>query len=113
MTVIFPVVAPIGTLTLIEVEVAEITAGAPALVPLKRTSVTRVRLVPLMVIGDPTAPLGVNEDMIGGLITVKLSTLNVVPPVVVTLILPIVGAVDGITATIALSLEEDIVANTE
>lgn len=92
VTIIFePLEAPAGTLTLIDV--AETTVIAPALVltPPKTnsTSVTLFRFVPLMVIVAPTAPIvGVNEVMVGGLITVNIVGLEAVPPGVVTITVP-------------------------
>ena len=65
-----------------------------ALAPLKATLVAPVKLVPLMVTLVPTGPLaGVKLLIVGGLITVKLPALVVVPPGVVTLIVPVVAPV--------------------
>jgi hypothetical protein len=63
-----------------------------ALVPLNFTAVAPVKFVPLIVTAAPTSPLaGVKLAMVGGLITVKLPALVAVPPVVVTLIGPVVA----------------------
>ena len=65
-----------------------------ALTLLNATAVVPVKLVPLMVTLVPTGPLaGVKLLIVGGLITVKLPALLVVPPGVVTLIVPVVAPV--------------------
>src|SRR5439155_23354990 len=81
--------APDGTVAVIAV--AEFTVKL-ALVPLNRTAVAPVKLVPLIVTLVPTGPLvGVKLVMVGGVITVKLLALLAVPPAVVTLIGPVVA----------------------
>jgi len=88
--VIRPVVAPAGT----EVFtcVAETTVKVAA-VPLKRTLVVPVKLVPVIVTAVPTGPLaGENEVIVGaGGTTVKSPALVPVPDGVVTVILPLVA----------------------
>ena len=64
-----------------------------ALVPLKRTAVTPVKLVPLIVTLVPAGPLvGLKFAIVGALAdTVKLLVLVAVPPDVVTLSGPVVA----------------------
>src|SRR5439155_16576584 len=70
VTLIGPLVAPAGTVAVIAV--AGLTVKL-ALVPLNRTALASVKLVPLIVTLVPTGPLaGVKLEMVGGLITVKL-----------------------------------------
>jgi len=91
VTLIGPVVAPLGTVA--EIEVAEFTVKL-ALTPLKVTVVAPVKLVPLIVTVVPTGPLvGVKLVIVGGLttVTVKLLALMAVPPEVVTLMGPVVA----------------------
>src|SRR5438093_13376067 len=71
VTLICPMVAPLGTVAVIWVlELAVKLAAAP----LKLTTVAPVRLVPVMVTEVPTGPLlGVNELIVGGeVVTVEL-----------------------------------------
>src|SRR5438309_8576365 len=90
VTPIGPLVAPLGTVAVIEV--AELTLKA-ALTPLKATALAPVKLVPLMLTLVPTGPLaGVKLLIVGALaVTVKLLLLVAVPPGVVTLIGPLVA----------------------
>ncbi len=70
VTDILPVVAPIGTVALIEVPdtILKVIAG----VPLKLTAVVPPKFVPVSVTVAPIAPLvGVNDVMVGGLMTVN------------------------------------------
>src|SRR5439155_1105092 len=100
VTLIGPLVAPDGTVAVIAV--AEFTVKL-ALVPLNRTAVAPLKLVPLIVTLVPTGPLvGVKLVMVGGLMTVKLLPLLAVPPAVVTLIGPLVAA-DGTVAVIVVA----------
>ena len=63
-----------------------------ALVPLNRTTLAPVKLVPLIVTGVFTAPLaGEKLVIVGGLTTVKLLALVAVPAAVVTLMGPLVA----------------------
>lgn len=98
VTVIFPVVAPAGTVAVILV--AEVTVNV-AETPLNLTDEAPVKPVPVMVTFVPTDPLlGENEVIVGGLgVTVKLLELVAVPPGFVTLIAP-VSAPDGTVAVI-------------
>ena len=73
-TLILLLIAPEGTTIL--TEVGENMAGAPALVLPNITSVALEKLVPVIVTIVPAGPeSGVNEETVGGLITVKLSVL--------------------------------------
>jgi hypothetical protein len=63
VTVIVPVVAPVGTVAVIFV--SELTMKA-AVTPLNLTEVAPVKFVPLIVTVDPTGPdIGENEVMVG------------------------------------------------
>ena len=95
VTEISPVVAPAGTVAVIFV--AELTTKV-ALVPLKVTTVTPVRLFPLIVTLVPTGPLLGEKFEIEGA-AVKLPALVAEPPGVVTLIGP-VDTPEGTTAEI-------------
>src|SRR6185295_12556960 len=90
VTLIFPVVAPEGTVA--SMRIAETTVKL-AVVPLNRTLVVPVRFVPLIVTAVPTGPLvGLNDVIVGAdAVTVKSPTLVAVPPGVVTLIFPVVA----------------------
>ena len=71
--------------------VAEFTVKL-ALTPLNVTAVAPAKFVPLTVTLFPTAPLaGVKLVIVGGLITVKLLALVVVPPSVATVMDPVVA----------------------
>jgi hypothetical protein len=71
---------------------------------LKATLVAPVKFVPVIVTVVPAGPLvGLKPPIVGGLITVKLPLLVVLPPGVVTLIGPLVAAV-GTVALIWLLL---------
>jgi hypothetical protein len=90
VTIIGPVVAPLGTVAVIDVD--ELTVKL-ALTPLKATAMVAVKFVPLIVTLVPTGPLvGLKLVIVGALAaTVKLLALVAVPPEVVTLIGPIVA----------------------
>ena len=90
VTLIGPVVAPLGTVAVIEV--AE-PAVKLALTPLKRTAVAPLKLVPLIVTVVPTGPLaGEKLVIVGALaVTTKPLALVAVPPGVVTRIRPVVA----------------------
>ncbi len=101
VTLIVPVVAPLGTVAVICVE--ELTVNVVALVPLNFTALAPVRFAPVIVTVVPTGPLAGEKLVIdGGGITVKLDALMAVPPAVVTLIVPVV-APDGTVAVICVS----------
>lgn len=104
VTLIFPVVAPDGTV---------VVGWAPegfhengeALVPLNFTALVFTNLVPLIVTEVPTGPLiGENPVMSGSQeeLTVKSSTLVPVPVGLVTATLPVVAAL-GTVVVILLS----------
>jgi hypothetical protein len=100
VTVIRPVVAPIGTTAVSLVD--ETTLKLLAAVPLNFTEVVPVKFVPSIVTVVPLGPLvGENDVIVGDPVgvTVKLPVLVAVPPGVVTLIRPVM-APDGTTAVI-------------
>ena len=90
VTLILPVIAPLGTTAVICV--AELTAKLVAEVFLNFTSVAPERFVPVMTTEVPTGPLiGTNDVIVGAggvPVTSKLATLVAVPAEVVTLIGP-------------------------
>ena len=91
VTLIGPVVAPLGTIA--RTWVSESTVKK-ADVPLKATAVVPMKWLPLMVTVVPTGPLlGLKKLIVGGGITVKLLALVAVPAVVLTLIGPVVAPV--------------------
>jgi hypothetical protein len=99
VTVMRPVVAPVGTRALIRVLDGTLN---DALTPLNLTDVAPVKFAPAIATDEPTRPeTGVNDEMIGAFavlaVTVKLDELVAVPPAVVTLI----GPVDAPAATAA------------
>src|SRR5438552_16454597 len=98
VTLIGPLEAPAGTVAVIAV--AELTVKL-ALVPLNRTALAPVKLVPLMVTLVPTGPLvGVKLEIVGGFTTVKLPALLAVPAEVVTLIGPVVAPVGTVAVIV-------------
>src|SRR5207247_4858937 len=102
VTLIGPVVEPVGTVAVIVV--AEFTVKL-ALAPLNSTALALVKLVPLIVTLVPTGPLpGVKLEMVGGLITVKLPALL---SAVGTLIGPVVEPVGaaGVSAVAAVRVK--------
>jgi hypothetical protein len=92
VTVIFPVVAPVGTLVSIRVPWV-FTKNELAATPLNRTAVAPVKPLPLIRTEVPTGPLfGENEEIVGAVavvVTVKFVALVAVPPGVVTVIFPV------------------------
>jgi hypothetical protein len=106
VTLIFPVVAPAGTVALICV--SELTVNVVALVPLKLTPLAPVKPVPVSVTLVPIGPLvGVNEVITGTAATVKFAALVPVPAEFVTLIFPLVAPV----GTVALICVSELTAN--
>lgn len=96
VTLIAPVVAPLGTD--VEICASEVIVKVAA-VPLKVTAVAPVKPDPEIVTDVPTGPLGgLKELMTGGTSTVKLVVLLAVPFGVVTLI----GPDDALAGTLAL-----------
>ena len=97
VTVILPVVAPVGTTAVIRPSFATLKLAD---VPLNRTLLAPVKWLPLMVTDVPTAPLDGEKLLIVGTVppvTVKFGPLVAVPDAVVTVILPVVapaGTVD-------------------
>jgi hypothetical protein len=103
VTVIGPVLAPLGTTAVIWVE--ELTVKLVEATPPNFTEVVPVKFVPTIVTEIPAGPLvGENEVIVGepAGVTVKFDELVAVPPGVVTLILP-VCAPEGTTAVIWVS----------
>lgn len=95
VTLMVPVVAPVGTVAVMLV--ADPTVNV-ALVPLKRTPVAPVKPVPVMVTLVPTAPLvGEKLVIVGPAVGVKVPALVAVPPAVVTFTVPAV-TLAGVTA---------------
>jgi hypothetical protein len=89
VTLIFPVVAPAGTVALICVDDTTVKL---AWVPLNATEVAPLNPLPLIVTDVPTGPLvGENDEITGGLVTVNEPALCPVPAAVVTLIFPVVA----------------------
>src|SRR3989442_952849 len=96
VTLIGPVVAPPGTVAVIDVD--EFTVKL-ALVPLKRTAVAPVKVAPVIVTLVPTGPLvGEKLVIVGRGMTVKLLALVAVPPDVVTVIGPVVAPLGTVVA---------------
>src|SRR6266571_3373018 len=93
VTLIDPLVAPVGTVA--RICVLESTVKLATAVPLKATAVAPLKLFPLIVTVVPTGPLiGLKELIVGGeAVTVKLLALVAVPAGVVTLIDPLVAPV--------------------
>jgi hypothetical protein len=105
VTLIFPVVAPLGTVALICDP--DVTLNDTAAVPLNATRVAPVKLEPLIVTRVPMLPWFGEKELIvgagaGGAVTVKLAELVAVPPGVVTEIGPL-AAPDGTVALICVS----------
>jgi hypothetical protein len=103
VTLIFPVVAPAGTVVVILL--AELIANGVAGTPLNVTDVAPVKLAPLIVTVVPTAPLVGVKLVIRGA-TVKLVALVAVPPAVVTVIPPVVALADTVAVICVLELTE-------
>jgi len=101
VTRIFPVVAPLGTVA--RICVLDTAVNALAGVPLNATEVAPVKVFPVIVTSTPTPPLlGVNELIVGTLVTMKLVELELVPTLLVMLIGPVV-APPGTVANISKS----------
>jgi hypothetical protein len=93
VTRIGPVVAPVGTATVILVA-APLTLKPGAFTLLNETPVAPVKLVPLIVTDVPTGPLvGLKEVIVGAtaIVTVKLVELVAVPSGLVIAIGPVVA----------------------
>lgn len=109
LTVIFPVVASAGTVTVSDVEVAFVTVAA---VPLNLTTWSEgvvLKLVPVMVTLAPTGPdTGLKEVIAGICSTVKSTEEEAVLPFSETEIFPLV-ALAG-TVTMISFLEEELTA---
>jgi len=109
VTEILPVVAPVGTVAVIWVE---LLTAKEAVVPLNLTAVAPVRFVPAIVTVAPTAPV-VGEKLVTvgttDVATVKLLVDVAVPTGVVTEIFPVV-AVPGTVAVIWPELRTNVAA---
>jgi hypothetical protein len=102
-----PVVAPTGTVAVIEV--AEVTVNVEAAAVLNVTPVVPQKFVPVITTEEPTAPLvGANDVIVAAAAgaTVKLAALGVSAAVVSTVIVP-VEAPAGTTAVAIVSLEAE------
>lgn len=106
---IFPVVAPTGTVVIIRPASEEVTVAATSL---KKTDGAGPKLLPVMVTVAPTAPLvGLKLAITGVGNTVKTLALATVTPLVVTVIVP-VDAPAGTVVVILLVVDEVTVATT-
>ncbi len=104
-----PVVAPAGTVVVIEVAFAEETT---AVMPLNFTVGEALKFVPEIITDAPTAPLpGVKFEIVGVASKLKLAELKIVMPLVVTEIFPVVAPL-GTKATMLEAVEEVTVAET-
>jgi hypothetical protein len=114
VTVILPVVAPVGTFVSTRVPWA-LTVNDAAATPLNRTAVAPANPLPLIRTEVPTGPLfGENEEIVGAaavVVTVKFVALIAVPLAVFTVIGPVVAPV-GTLATICVAVFDVIVAIT-
>jgi len=89
VTLIVPLVAPVGTVAAIVVEL--VTEKLVEAVPLNFTAVAPVKFVPVRVTEAPIPPLvGLKLVMVGAATKVKLEELVPVPPEVVTVMVPVV-----------------------
>ena len=94
-----PVVEFVGTV--VEIVVAFTTVNVGCGVPLKRTAVAPLKLVPVIVTEAPQTPLvGVKLVMVGGWNTVKLAALVAVPPAVTTCRSPVVEFVGTVVVIV-------------
>jgi hypothetical protein len=113
VTVMGPVLAPLGTVALINV--SEATENVGAATPLNVTLLAPVKCVPVIDTLVPTGPLaGANDEIVGAaggvVVTVKAIVLVPVPPLVVTAIGPVAAPL-GTVALIAVSeATENVVA---
>jgi hypothetical protein len=108
VTLIVPVVAPVGTVTVICVP-ALFTVNPVALTLLNFTEVAPVRFVPVIATLVPTGPkVGVNDVIVGAAsVTVKSEALVATPLGVATVILPVVAPV----GTVAVICVEELTVN--
>jgi hypothetical protein len=105
VTTTLPVLAPLGTVTVMLV--APHMEAVPALTPLKLTVLLpwlAPKLLPVMLTAVPTGPeAGFSALMLGGTVTVKLAPLLGIPPAVITTF-PLV-APGGTAAMILVALQ--------
>src|SRR6266511_1225770 len=109
VTLIGPVVAPVGTVAVIRVGEFTVKVVAATLLNVTEVMVKPVPLkfVPLIVTLVPTGPrVGVNEVIVGAgtAVTVKFVALVAVPPSVVTAIFPVVAPVGTVAVILTLEL---------
>jgi hypothetical protein len=97
VTLMGPVLAPAGTLTVSWV--SELTTKPGASAPLKRTAVVPVKLTPVIVTGTLCPPLVGEKLLMAGDNTVKLVLLVPVPLGVVTVMGPLVAPVGTFTVS--------------
>src|SRR5437899_3363505 len=107
VTLMGPVVAPLGTVA--EIVVEEVTEKL-ALVPLKVTAEAPVKFVPLIVTVNPTCPLvGVKLVMVGALaVTVKHPAVLAVLPHLVWLIGPVVAPLGTVAEIVVEEVTEKL-----
>jgi hypothetical protein len=116
VTVIGPVLAPLGTVALIDV--SEATENVVAVTPLNVTLLAPVRCVPVIDTLVPTGPLvGVNDEIVGAagggvVVTVKAVVLVPVPPPVVTLMGPVVAPLGTVALIEVSDATENVAADT-
>jgi len=113
VTVIFPVMAPVGTVAVTFVP-APFTENVLAATPPNFTEVAPVKFVPLIVTEVPTGPLVGEKDVIVGVgapVTVKSVVLVAVAPPLVTVILPVVAPVGTVAVSwVPVGFQENVVA---
>jgi hypothetical protein len=119
VTLILPVVAPLGTVAVMDVADA---MPNEQVVPFSLTAVAPVKFVPVIVTFVPTGPLaGVKDVIVGaGVVTVNDAELVAVPPGAVMLIVPVVApagtaavmevadAIANVVAAVPLNLTADV-----
>jgi len=89
VTAIVPLVVPLATTAVIWV--ALFTAKLDAALPLNVTAVAPLKLLPAITTGVPTGPVpGLNPEIEGGVVTLKLVAEVAVPSGVVTAMVPVV-----------------------
>jgi hypothetical protein len=114
VTAIGPVLAPYGTVALIDV--SEVTEDV-AVTPLNVTAVAPVKCVPVIDTFVPTGPfVGVNDEIVGApggglVVTVKEVELVPVPPPVVTAIGPFVAPLGTVALIDVSDPTENVVAD--
>ncbi len=111
VTAILPVVAEDGTVAISCVLVAEITFAAVLLNVTLSFVETGSKFAPEIVTWTPKTPLvGLNEEMMGGVVTVKLLELTAVEPETVTLIGPVEAPEGTVTTSFVVVADETVAA---